>query len=131
MPLLSKFLRCNTSFHCFSAFDPTCTQQCQRKEEKKVQLLTLSGHPHLCFNREYHVLLELQSEHTPHSWAIERHSSWEWPNANYMFDLKDTTDLIIYSKLKSNILGILGLLDHHWLIKNDAKFITPTQLSFL
>lgn len=45
--------------------------------------------------------------------------------ANYTFDLKDRTLLVC----TSNTLSVLGLLDHHWLIKNDVNFITPTRRS--
>ncbi|NXL94316.1 CNOT6 protein, partial [Alectura lathami] len=43
------------------------------------------------------------------------------PYTNYTFDFKGIIDYIFYSKPQLNILGILGPLDHHWLIENNIS----------
>uniref|UniRef100_A0A8C4XFY0 poly(A)-specific ribonuclease n=1 Tax=Erpetoichthys calabaricus TaxID=27687 RepID=A0A8C4XFY0_ERPCA len=43
------------------------------------------------------------------------------PYTNYTFDFKGVIDYIFYSKPQLNVLGILGPLDHHWLIENNIS----------
>ncbi|XP_077906260.1 CCR4-NOT transcription complex subunit 6 isoform X3 [Ictidomys tridecemlineatus] len=43
------------------------------------------------------------------------------PYTNYTFDFKGIIDYIFYSKPQLNTLGILGPLDHHWLIENNIS----------
>lgn len=126
---LNSFLSLNSLsvtalFGAFLHLIFTSCQECQRKQEKKITApytFWLSADL-LCFRREY-----------PAVGAAGRTypDSRDTPCANYTFDLKDMTDIILYSKLLSNILSILGPLNHPWLIKTDAGFITTTQLSFL
>ncbi|XP_070954077.1 CCR4-NOT transcription complex subunit 6 isoform X2 [Macaca nemestrina] len=43
------------------------------------------------------------------------------PYTNYTFDFKGIIDYIFYSKPQLNTLGILGPLDHHWLVENNIS----------
>ncbi|KAM6225121.1 CCR4-NOT transcription complex subunit 6 isoform 2-T2 [Rhynchocyon petersi] len=43
------------------------------------------------------------------------------PYTNYTFDFKGIIDYIFYSKPQLNTLGILGPLDHHWLLENNIS----------
>lgn len=43
------------------------------------------------------------------------------PYTNYTFDFKGVIDYIFYSKPQLNVLGILGPLDHHWLVENNVS----------
>uniref|UniRef100_A0A8C5VTP7 poly(A)-specific ribonuclease n=1 Tax=Microcebus murinus TaxID=30608 RepID=A0A8C5VTP7_MICMU len=43
------------------------------------------------------------------------------PYTNYTFDFKGIIDYIFYSKIQLNTLGILGPLDHHWLVENNIS----------
>lgn len=123
---LNSFLSLNSLsvtalFGAFPHLIFTSSQECQSKQEKKI-IAPYTFWPSsdlLCFRREYCAVgavgrTYLDSRDTPH--------------VNYTFDLKDMTD-IICSKLLSNILSILGPLNHLWLVKTDASFITPIQLA--
>ncbi|XP_073790360.1 CCR4-NOT transcription complex subunit 6a isoform X3 [Danio rerio] len=42
------------------------------------------------------------------------------PYTNYTFDFKGIIDYIFYSQPLLNVLGVLGPLEHHWLLENNV-----------